>query len=89
MRKSLLVLAALVALPTSVTAGPSSVPVGASWQGATATAKVLPVAGRRTFKRARRSSALKKSARQKCLDMMLPQDGADCMKKLKAKKKKK
>ena len=31
------------------------------------------------------SNATKKSDRQKCLDMLLPQDGVDCLKKLKAK----
>ncbi len=33
------------------------------------------------------SNATRKSDRQKCLDMLLPQDGADCLKKLKAKNK--
>lgn len=32
-------------------------------------------------------NSARKSKRQKCLDMMLPQDGVDCLKKLKAKKK--
>jgi len=33
------------------------------------------------------TNSARKSKRQKCLDMMLPQDGVDCLKKLKAKKK--
>jgi hypothetical protein len=33
------------------------------------------------------ANSARKSKRQKCLDMMLPQDGVDCLKKLKAKKK--
>lgn len=32
------------------------------------------------------TNSARKSKRQKCLDMMLPQDGVDCLKKLKAKK---
>ena len=88
MQRTLLVLAALVALPTSTMAGLGGVPVGASFQATSAATNVLPTAGRRSFKSVRRSGARKKSPRQKCLDMMLPQDGADCMKKLKAKKKK-
>ncbi len=33
-----------------------------------------------------RANTARKSKRQKCLDMMLPQDGADCLKKLKKNK---
>lgn len=38
------------------------------------------------FETVSRSHSARKSKRQKCLDMMLPQDGADCLKKLKTKK---
>ncbi|MBO6548484.1 MAG: hypothetical protein JJ964_02550 [Rhizobiales bacterium] len=38
------------------------------------------------FETASRANSARKSKRQKCLDMMLPQDGADCLKKLKKKK---
>ena len=38
------------------------------------------------FETSSRANTARKSKRQKCLDMMLPQDGADCLKKLKAKK---
>lgn len=37
------------------------------------------------FETVSRSHSARKSKRQKCLDMMLPQDGADCLNKLKAK----
>ena len=48
-----------------------------------------PVAAGDAYQAASRATVLKKSKRQKCLDMMLPQDGVDCLKKLKAKKKRK
>lgn len=38
------------------------------------------------FETGSRANQARKSKRQKCLDMMLPQDGVDCLKKLKAKK---
>jgi len=40
-----------------------------------------------TLQAASPSNSASKSKRQKCLDMMLPQDGVKCLKKLKAKNK--
>lgn len=47
---------------------------------------VVPTSAMADFKG--NSGATRKSERQKCLDLLLPQDGVDCLKKLKAKKKK-
>lgn len=88
MLKLLFTIAALFALTTSASATAGFSTFSASATHAAATKDITPVGARRTFKSAQSSVVSKKSDRQKCLDMMLPQDGADCLKKLKAKTKK-
>ena len=81
-KKSLAMFVVLAALPAPVLAGSYGTQAKAAQaRGQTAVFNVLGTAPG--------ANAVRKSARQKCLDMMLPQDGVDCLKKLKAKKKKK
>ena len=61
------------------------IPVGGTHLHTSVMTIAMPTRGSRAFKSSSAQSGRKKSERQKCLDMMLPQDGADCMKKLKAK----
>jgi len=87
MFKKLVAVAILVAIPTSAMAGSSGGIAGTSLHmvgGTKATTQAKTLKG---FKSAHGSGAERKSERQKCLDKLLPQDGVDCLKKLKAKKK--
>lgn len=86
MLKSLIAVAALITVSASAAVAAPLIPIGVSNQNASAETIVTPARSLRIFKKSSGPSVYKKSARQKCLDMMLPQDGADCMKKLKAKK---
>ena len=86
MLKSLVAAVALITSATSAFAVGPLPSTGTSFQQLSADNMVTQTRSLRKFKRAPTRRTFKKSARQKCLDMMLPQDGADCMKKLKAKK---
>lgn len=87
MLKRVLTVLTVCLLPTAALAGPTGSPSTAKNIYAPVNAGMVAyVSGQKTYMRVHRSGARKKSDRQKCLDMMLPQDGVDCMKKLKAKK---
>ncbi|MEM9359465.1 MAG: hypothetical protein AAGB04_25045 [Pseudomonadota bacterium] len=88
MSKRFLTVLAICLLPSAASAGLAGAPSNSAiiQQFSADAALAAHVSGRKAFMRVHRSGTRKKSDRQKCLDMMLPQDGADCMKKLKAKK---
>lgn len=88
MFRSLFASVVLLSLPTTAMAGFSGIPADASFLKPTGASMVTLASGSLGFQSVQHSGTLKKSERQKCLDMMLPQDGADCLKKLEAKKKK-
>ena len=87
MFKNLIAVAALLTIPTSVMAGFSGNQAGNSFQSRSDITITKQLPRGKVFKRARGSGAVRKSERQKCLDKLLPQDGVDCLKKLKAKQK--
>ncbi len=75
-KKSVAMLVILMALPAPALAASNTFNAVTNGERANGTLKI--VTG---------SNSAKKSDRQKCLDMLLPQDGVDCLKKLKAKNK--
>ena len=87
MLKSLITAASLLALSAPAAFAFNGLPADGAIGNASIDTIVVQTRSAGAFKSARRSGVRKKSPRQKCLDMMLPQDGVDCLKKLKAKKK--